>query len=122
MSDAAQFERLYHKSEAHRFGFTLPEFSGMLAEAAYSWLDKTPAQRRKARDWLGMLKPLCVSPLILIPTVGSFQSANIDLARLGLPWVMILLTAFEKGFLWRFYLKKHQGAVLSGAIRSQVSV
>lgn len=84
---------------------------GMLFEALYSWLGKTPAQRKKAFDWPGLIKPLCVSPLILIPTVGAFQNANIDLSTLGFAWVMILLTAFEKGFLWRHYMKRRDGDI-----------
>ena len=83
---------------------------GMMAEAAYSWLDNPPAKRRKAFDWLGMIKPIFVSPLILIPTIAAFQNAQIDLVRLGFPWLMIMLTAFEKGFLWRYYLKKREDA------------
>jgi hypothetical protein len=79
---------------------------GMMAEAAYAWLDYTPEKRRRAFDWPGMIKPIFVSPLILIPTVAAFQNAQIDLTSLGFPWLMIMLTAFEKGFLWRHYLKK----------------
>jgi hypothetical protein len=60
-----------------------------------------------------MVKPLFVSPLILIPTVAAFQNAKIDLTKLGFAWLMILLTAFEKGFLWRHYLKKREGVGLS---------
>jgi hypothetical protein len=92
---------------------------GMLAETMYSWLDRKPAQRRKSFDWPGTIKPLLVSPLILIPTVAAFQNANIDLTRLGFPWLMMLLAAFEKGFLWRHYLKKQQDDSLSGIKRRQ---
>ncbi len=88
---------------------------GMLADAMYSWLGKTPAQRRKPIDWPSMIKPLFISPLILIPTVGAFQNAKIDLTRLGFAWLMILLTAFEKGFLWRHYLRKPVGEVPSAS-------
>jgi len=33
------------------------------------------------------------------------------LTKRGFPWLMILLTAFEKGFFWRHYMKKNQGKV-----------
>jgi hypothetical protein len=79
---------------------------GMVAQSFYSWFDKSPAQRRGKFDWGPTIKPILISPIVLIPTVAGFQNANIDLTRLGFPWLMILLTAFEKGFLWRHYLAK----------------
>jgi len=79
---------------------------GMLAEGMYSWLDKTAAQRRRGFDVASMIKPLFVAPLLLIPTVAAFQNANIDLQSLGFPWLMILLTAFEKGLLWRHFMAR----------------
>jgi hypothetical protein len=77
---------------------------GMLAEGFYSWLDK-PGRRRKF-EWGATVKPLFVSPILLIPTIAAFQNAKIDLMELDFPRLMILLTAFEKGFLWRHYLAK----------------
>ena len=59
-------------------------------------------------DWGGTLKPLFVSPIVLIPTIAAFQQANIDLMKLDFPRLMILLTAFEKGYLWRSYLTKRK--------------
>jgi len=79
---------------------------GMLAEGFYKWFGKSKAQRRRKFDWGATIQPLFVSPIVLIPTIGAFQNANIDLMNLGFPSLMILLTAFEKGFLWRHYLAK----------------
>lgn len=78
---------------------------GMFADWAFSWLNKTSTQRQKSFDWSGIVRPLCISPLVLMATLAAFQNANIDLTRLGIPWFMFLLTAFEKGFLWRHYMK-----------------
>jgi hypothetical protein len=74
---------------------------GMVAESLYFWFGKTPAQRRTKFDWGTIVKPVVISPIVLIPTVAAFQNANIDLTKLGFPWLMIMLTAFEKGFLWK---------------------
>ena len=84
---------------------------GMLAEAFYNYLDKSKTERKGSFDWGATLKPLFVSPILLIPTIGAFQNANIDLMKLDFPRLMILLTAFEKGFLWRHYLVKRTEAV-----------
>lgn len=82
---------------------------GMLAEGFYNWLDKPKAKRRRQFDWGATLKPIFVSPILLIPTMAAFQNAHIDLMKLDFPRLMILLTAFEKGFLWRHYLAKTTG-------------
>lgn len=79
---------------------------GMVAESLYFWFDKTPKQRRAEFDWGTIIKPLLVSPIVLIPTVAAFQNANVDLTKLGFPWLMIMLTAFEKGFLWKHIFAK----------------
>jgi hypothetical protein len=84
---------------------------GMLAEGFYNWLDKPKPKRRGKLDWGVTLKPLFVSPILLIPTIAAFQNANIDLMKLDFPRLMILLTAFEKGFLWRHYLAKNQSGI-----------
>ena len=83
---------------------------GMLAESFYKWFGQSKARRRRQFDWGATIQPLFVSPILLIPTIGAFQNANIDLMNLGFPSLMILLTAFEKGFLWRHYLSKSTDA------------
>jgi hypothetical protein len=88
---------------------------GMLAESFYKWFGKPKAKRRRKFDWGPTIQPLFVSPILLIPTIGAFQNANIDLMNLGFPSLMILLTAFEKGFLWRHYLAKSAEAATSKA-------
>ncbi len=82
---------------------------GMLAESMFSWFSKTPAQRNEGFDWGTIIKPLAISPMVLTPTVAAFQNANIDLTNLGLPWLMIMLTAFEKGFLWKRFFTQTAG-------------
>lgn len=84
---------------------------GIVAESLYSRLDdsrldKARSRRQRKTEWGSTIKPILISPMLLIPTVAAFQNANIDLTRLGFPWLMIMLTAFEKGFLWRSYLAK----------------
>jgi len=88
---------------------------GMLAESFYKWFGRTKAKRRRQFDWGATIQPLFVSPILLIPTIAAFQNANIDVMNLGFPSLMILLTAFEKGFLWRHYLAKSTEAAMAKA-------
>lgn len=46
---------------------------GMVAESLYFWFGKTPAQRRARFDWGTIVKPVVISPIILIPTVAAFR-------------------------------------------------
>ena len=86
---------------------------GMLAESFYKWFGEPKSKRRRNFDWGATIQPLFISPILLIPTIAAFQNANIDVMNLGFPSLMILLTAFEKGFLWRHYLTKSTEAAMA---------
>ena len=55
-------------------------------------------------SWLDFLKPVTISPIVLLPLVGSVQNAG-DLS--GIQVVSFVVLAFQNGFFWQ--------AVLQGA-------
>ena len=54
-------------------------------------------------SWLDFAKPLCLSPLLLIPLVGSVQAAK-ELQTIQV--VSFALLAFQNGFFWQAVLQK----------------
>jgi len=54
-------------------------------------------------SWLDFLKPLCISPLLLLPLMGSIQSVKdlepVQIASFG-------LLAFQNGFFWQSVLQR----------------
>lgn len=85
---------------------------GMLAHWLYRWLE-VPAGERPPFDLGAFLAPVLASPIVFIPLLGSLQSADIDLATLDVPRLMLLLVAFENGFFWKEYFdnrRKEAGA------------
>lgn len=55
-------------------------------------------------SWLDFLKPLVISPIVLLPLIGSVQTTG-ELS--GMQVVCFAVLAFQNGFFWQ--------AVLSGA-------
>jgi hypothetical protein len=55
-------------------------------------------------SWLDLLKPLTISPIVLLPLIGSVQMTG-ELS--GMQLVSFSLLAFQNGFFWQ--------AVLAGA-------
>ena len=54
-------------------------------------------------DWFALLKPLLITPIIILPLVGSMQqSASIEAMQI----VMLGLLAFQNGFFWRAVFEK----------------
>jgi hypothetical protein len=56
-----------------------------------------------AFSWLDFAKPLCISPLLLLPLMGSLQSVK-QLEPIQL--VSFALLAFQNGFFWQSVLQK----------------
>jgi CDP-diglyceride synthetase len=55
--------------------------------------------------WSSLLKPLCVSPIVLLPLVGTLQ----DAAKLeALQVLSFCLLAFQNGFFWRVVFERAQ--------------
>jgi hypothetical protein len=56
-----------------------------------------------AFSWLDFAKPLCISPLLLLPLMGSLQSVK-ELQPMQI--VSFALLAFQNGFFWQSVLQK----------------
>ena len=56
-------------------------------------------------SWLDFAKPLCISPILLLPLIGSVQGAT-DLQPMQV--VSFALLAFQNGFFWQVVLERAQ--------------
>jgi len=54
-------------------------------------------------SWLDFAKPLCISPILLIPLVGSVQAIK-ELETVQV--ISFALLAFQNGFFWQAVLQK----------------
>jgi hypothetical protein len=52
-------------------------------------------------SWLGLLKPAAISPIVLIPLIGSIQTQS---GLNGMQLVSFGLLAFQNGFFWQAVL------------------
>jgi hypothetical protein len=57
----------------------------------------------KAFSWLDLLKPLCISPIVLLPLMGSVQGMK-ELEAIQV--VSFALLAFQNGFFWEVILER----------------
>jgi len=81
------------------YGFML---LGMLAHFAYHRFSR-PKRQRKKFDFGLFIAPVFASPIIFLPLLSAMQNAEIDLANLTTPKLMVFLVAFENGFFWKEY-------------------
>ena len=56
-------------------------------------------------SWLEFAKPLCISPILLLPLIGSVQGVR-DLQPMQV--VCFALLAFQNGFFWQVVLERAQ--------------
>lgn len=56
-------------------------------------------------SWLDLAKPLCISPILLLPLMGSVQGSK-DLQPMQV--VSFALLAFQNGFFWQAVLERSQ--------------
>jgi hypothetical protein len=54
-----------------------------------------------AFSWRDLARPLVVSPLVLLPLIGSLQGANLEPVQL----VCFTVLAFQNGFFWQQVLR-----------------
>ena len=54
-------------------------------------------------SWLDFAKPLCISPILLLPLIGSIQAVK-DLEAIQV--VSFALLAFQNGFFWQAVLAR----------------
>lgn len=75
---------------------------GMAAQYAHNRF-LLPKGQRQQFDLGLFLAPLFASPIIFIPLLAAMQNAEVDLARLTVPKIMVFFVAFENGFFWKEY-------------------
>jgi hypothetical protein len=80
---------------------------GMLAQYAYNYLI-APKTDRKAFDVGVFIAPVFASPIVFIPLLAAFQNADIDLAALTIPRMMVFLVAFQNGFFWKDFFDRQR--------------
>lgn len=68
---------------------------GIVARYAFFLRDKF--------NWGGILRPLCITPLVMLPTIGLFQQGE---ELHGLQILSLSLLAFQNGFFWKAVLEK----------------
>jgi hypothetical protein len=54
-------------------------------------------------SWLDFVKPLCISPILLLPLIGSLQSVK---SLEPMQTVSFALLAFQNGFFWQAVLQR----------------
>jgi hypothetical protein len=86
------------------FGGTIPAWWAVVAMfigivlgmiANYVW------SKPKKSDWIDFLRPIAVSPLVLLPLIGSLQSGPLETIQV----FSLGLLAFQNGFFWQEVLK-----------------
>ena len=83
------------------YGWTL---IGMACHYFYGLLMK-PKRTRPPFDWGSLLAPMFASPMVFGPLLLAFQGADIDIANLTPPRLMIFLVAWENGFFWKAFVE-----------------
>lgn len=66
---------------------------GMVAH--YVW------SKPRRPNWMDFLRPIVVSPLVLLPLIGSLQGGPLETIQL----LSLTLLAFQNGFFWQQVLK-----------------
>lgn len=63
-------------------------------------------------SWLDFVKPLCISPILLLPLMGSVQTVqNLEAIQV----VSFALLAFQNGFFWQAVLAEARPKTLAPA-------
>lgn len=69
-------------------------------------------------SWLSFLKPLVISPIVLVPMIGTVQGANsiepVQLVSLG-------ILAFQNGYFWKVVFERAQRRIQTPDLPSQES-
>jgi len=66
-------------------------------------------------SWLDLLKPVCISPILLLPLMASLQGVG-DLNDMQV--ISFALLAFQNGFFWRVVLTSAKPAMQPSAKRT----
>lgn len=60
---------------------------------------------KSAFSWSALLKPICVSPIVLLPLLGTLEDAS---QLRALQVVSFCILAFQNGFFWRVVFERAQ--------------
>lgn len=56
---------------------------------------------RQSFSWLDFVRPLVISPIVLLPLIGTLQDGGIEAVQLA----CLVILAFQNGFFWQQVLK-----------------
>jgi len=74
-------------------------FVGILAGMAARYIFYLRGKFR----WRSFLKPLCVSPIVLLPLLGTFPfGGKVE----PIQWIAFAILAFQNGFFWRVIFER----------------
>lgn len=58
---------------------------------------------KRSFSWMAFLKPMCLSPIVLLPLAGSVQqSSEVEAVQL----VSLAILAFQNGFFWKVVVER----------------
>lgn len=58
-------------------------------------------------NWLTFIKPLFISPIVVLPLIGTVNNTQIETIQL----VSLILIAFQNGFFWKEVYNKAQKSI-----------
>ena len=86
------------------FGGSIPSWWAVLAMAVgvvFGMIAQYVWSKPKRVNLLDFLRPIVVSPLVLLPLIGSLQNGPLETIQLA----SLALLAFQNGFFWQQVLK-----------------
>ncbi len=89
--------------------------AGMFGQYLYRHFER-PMRFRRKWDWGLFLAPVFASPIVLMPLLAAFQGADIDLAALTAPRLMMFCVAFQNGFFWKEFFDRKRKEEEAGKV------
>ena len=81
---------------------------GMISNYFFNRLKEPKNKRMKSQIDIGaLLKPVLISPMVLLVVINALQNINADLSDSSLRLSFVLL-AYDKGFAWRAVFDKRR--------------
>ena len=72
---------------------------GMSAQYAFNRFER-PKNKRPEFDWGLFIAPIFASPIIFLPLLAALQTAQIDLANLTIPKMILLVFILKISYYW----------------------
>lgn len=86
------------------FGATIPVWwavAAMFVGVVFGMIAQYVWTKPKTFSWLDFLRPIVVSPMVLLPLIGSLSSGPLETIQL----LSLALLAFQNGYFWQQVLK-----------------